>query len=57
MILVFVAEGLIAGDLGNSWLSVDIETCRDTPAPLIDIPFDGDILLLLFLPMKFKSNN
>ena len=50
MILVFVADGLIIVDLDKSWLSTDMETCRDTPAPLIEIPFGGDILLFAFLP-------
>ena len=50
MILVFVADGLIVVDLVKFWLSTDMETCRDTPAPLIKVPFGGDILLLHFLP-------
>ena len=50
MILVFVADGLIVVDLVKFWLSTDMETWRDTPAPLIKVPFGGDILLLAFLP-------
>ena len=57
IILVFVADGLIMGDLGRSWLSTDIETCRDTPMPWIEVPFEGDILLLVFFPMYVKYEN
>ena len=53
-ILVFVAEGLITGDLGSSWFSTDTETCLDTPVPLIGKLFDGDILFMLFFPKKYK---